>query len=167
MNRNLIALLFFGIFAVLACRKDDEGLQRVDQVLNLYIDSAGIDMLNSNIPGAYTQTAFNDIYGNLDNSPVSFQNKKDSDTVHYMYYVAGARRITLDSVDTYNKTLQSKIALNLRKKKTDTTFMTTRDTLILNYRFTPEVFELSEAYYNGNLVFTKVSGEPNIIRIHK
>lgn len=167
MTRNLFVLFLITLFATSACRKDDEGVQRIDQILHLYIDSAGIDMLNSKIPGAYTQVKLNDVYGTTDNAPVSFQDKKDADTIHYIYYVAGARRIVTDSADSSHKTVQSKIALNLVKQLTDTTFATTRDTLLLNYRFTPEVFELSEAFYNGTQVFTKTAGQPNVIKIHK
>lgn len=167
MIRNVFALFFVAVFAFVACRKDEDSLQKIDQVIHLYIDSAGVDMLNKKIPGAYTQINLFDVYGTIDNAPVTFQDKKDADTIHYIEYIAGAKRRTLDSLDSNHKTLQSKIALRMLKKKTDTTFFTQNDTLILNYSYTPEAFELREAFYNGNKVFTKVAGSPNMIKIHK
>ena len=75
-------------FALISCRNDDSDVQKIDQIIHLYIDSAGQDMLNSNIPGSYVSVQGNDEYGLVDSAPVNFSNKKDADTVNYLEYVA-------------------------------------------------------------------------------
>ena len=167
----MLKKLFFAagvsLFAVLACRNDDSGLQKIDQVVHLYIDSAGQDMLNSSITGSYKSVTLNDLYGTTDNATAPHAMKKDADTVRYIEYVAGAKRRLIDSSDVSNKIYQSKISLNFSVRKPDSTFTTYHDTLVLNYRNSPDIFQLKEAFYNGEPVFTKVEGQPNIIKIHK
>ncbi|MCB4234233.1 hypothetical protein LDL59_01505 [Kaistella anthropi] len=51
-------------------------VQQIDRILQVYIDSAGQDMLNSNLKGGYTNISMNDVYGITDNAPVSFNQKK-------------------------------------------------------------------------------------------
>ena len=167
MKRNLLAVIFVALLAVISCRSEEDSLQQIDQVLHFYIDSAGIDMLNENVSGAYTSYSFNDVYGLSDNAPVSFTEVLDEDSLYYLKYVAGARRIAVDSTDTNHKTLQSKIAMQFVTKINDSVNKIQYDTLVLNYNFTPAVFQIQEAIFNGNTIFTKISGSPNIIKIHK
>lgn len=167
MKRNLLAVIFVALLAVISCRSEEDSLQQIDQVLHFYIDSAGIDMLNENVSGAYTSYSFNDVYGLTDNAPVSFTEVLDEDSLYFLKYVAGARRIAVDSTDTNHKTLQSKIAMQFVTKINDSVNKIQYDTLVLNYNFTPEVFQIQEAIFNGNTIFTKISGNPNIIKIHK
>lgn len=164
MNRILIVL----ILALLSsCRTDDEGLQQVDQITQIYIDSAGQDMLNSKLINSYVSVSMNDDYGDTDNVPVSFTMKKNSDTVNYIEYIAGARRVLIDSADSSKKIYESRIALNMQKKISASSQVLVNDTLILRYVSAPEIFYLNEAWYNKVKVFGKISGQPNIIQVHK
>lgn len=164
--KNLFFTLLMVFFALISCRNDESNLQKIDQIIHLYIDSAGQDMLNSNIPGSYVSVQGNDMYGLLDNAPVNFSNRKDADTVNYLEYLAGARRIGIDAVGDV-KNYESKIALILTKKVNNTTNAVTKDLLTIQYSSTPTSFQVSKVYYNNILKFTKVEGEPNIIKITK
>ena len=164
--KNVFFTLLMVFFALISCRNDDRDVQKIDQIIHLYIDSAGQDMLNSNIPGSYVNVQGNDEYGLVDSAPVNFSNKKDADTVNYLEYVAGARRIGIDSVGD-NKNYESKIALILTKKVNNTTNAVIKDILTIQYSSTPTSFQVSKVYYNNILKFTKVEGEPNIVKITK
>ena len=163
--KNVFFLTIIVFFAFVSCRSDDDSVQRIDQVINLYIDSLGQDMLNSKVPGSYTNSRMNDVYGLTDNAPVSFTIKKDSDTISYIEYLAGAKRIGIDSSGT-SKTYESKVALFLTKKVNDTNRVT-NDTITIQYLSTPELFQVSKLWYNGVLQFTKVEGQPNTVKIVK
>lgn len=164
-NRLLYLFFLFGIF-LLSCRGDEVGIPKIDQVLQLYISENGKDALNTNIPGAY-RVDFNDVYGTKDVAPVSFSTKKDADTVTYIEYVAGAKRILTDSLSPTNRYYQSKIALKLTQQPLTDPAVVVHDTLVLNYHYTDIDFQISEAFYNGTKVFTKILGEPNVIKIVK
>lgn len=163
--KNVFFLTIIVFVAFLSCRSDDDSVQRIDQVINLYIDSLGQDMLNSTVPGSYTSSRMNDVYGLTDNAPVSFTIKKDADTISYIEYLAGAKRIGIDSSGT-SKTYESKVALFLTKKVNDSNKVT-NDTITIQYLSTPELFEVSKLWYNGVLQFTKVEGQPNTVKIVK
>ena len=163
--KNVFFLTIIVFFAFLSCRSDDDSVQRIDQVVNLYIDSLGQDMLNSKVPGSYTNSRMNDVYGLTDNAPVSFTIKKDADTISYIEYLAGAKRIGIDSSGT-SKTYESKVALFLTKKVNDSNRVT-NDTITIQYLSTPELFQVSKLWYNGVLQFTKVEGQPNTVKIVK
>ena len=164
--KNVFFITMIAFFAVLACRSEEDPVQKIDQVINLYIDSLGQDMLNTKIPGSYISSAMNDVYGLLDTTPVSFSIKKDADTINFIEYLAGAKRIAIDSTES-SKTYESKVALFLTKKINDSTRKTTNDTLKIQYLSTPDLFQVSKIYYNDVLQFTKVEGQPNIVRIVK
>lgn len=163
--KNIFFLLVFIFIIVASCRKE-EPLQNIDQIIHLYIDSLGQDMLNKNIPGSYFSVSMNDVDGATDNAPVTVNLKKNADTVSYIEYIAGATRLLTDSVAD-KKMYRSRIALQLFSRINDSTQSITRDTLILYYTYTPEIFQVSSALYNQQLVFTKQNGQPNVIRIHK
>lgn len=164
--KNIFFLGVILLFAFLSCRNDEFGPQKIDQIVQLYIDSANQDMLNARIPGSYIEVRMNDVYGFTDNAPVAFTLKKDADTVNFIEYLAGAKRMGLDSSGE-SKTYQSKIALILRKKVTDSTFEIANDTMVINYQMNPSVFQVSQVWYNNKLEFSKVDGAPNIIKISK
>ena len=164
--KNVFFTLLMVFFALISCRNDESDVQKIDQIIHLYIDSAGQDMLNSNILGSYVSVQGNDEYGLVDSAPVNFSNKKDADTVNYLEYLAGARRIGIDSVGE-QKIYESKIALILTKRITNTTNAIINDTLTIQYTSTPTLFQVSKIYYNNILKFTKVEGEPNIVKITK
>lgn len=165
--KNLLFFAMVTFLAFLSCRNDDDSVQKIDQIINLYIDSAGQDMLNSKISGSYTNIQWNDVNGLVDNSPVSFSLKKDADTVSYIEYLAGAKRILIDSSDANAKIYQSEITFILTKKVTDSTTSSFNENLVLNYVMKPNSFRIENAWYNNKLVFTKVDGQPNIIKITK
>ena len=164
--KNLLFITMIVFFAFLSCRGEEESVQKIDQVINLYIDSLGQDMLNTKIPGSYISSSMNDVYGLTDTAPVSFSIKKDADTISYIEYLAGAKRIGVDSSGT-SKTYESKIALFLTKKINDSTRKTTSDTMTIQYSSTPDIFQVSKIWYNGVLQFTKVDGQPNTVKISK
>jgi len=164
--KNLFFILMIGAFAVLSCRNEDENIQRIDQIIQLYIDSAGQDMLNSKIPGSYTDIKINDVYGLTDTAPVAFSLKKNEDTVSYLEYVAAAKRITIDSTATF-RTYESKLALQLTKKVNDSTNLVTNDTMKIQYQSTPEIFQVSKIWYNNELKFTKTDQLLNVVKISK
>lgn len=166
MKNLFFSFLVLGT-AVLSCRQDTEELQRIDQVVHLYIDSLGQDMLNSKIPGSYFSVTMNDVDGQTDNAPVAVSLRKNEDTLTYIQYTAGATRILTDSVSPEQKTYRSRIALNMTRRINDSTTALTSDTLVLNYLYTAQVFQLSSALYNNVQVFTKADGQPNVIQIHK
>jgi len=164
--KNLFFILMIGAFAVLSCRNEDENIQRIDQIIQLYIDSAGQDMLNSKIPGSYTDININDVYGLTDTAPVAFSFKKNADTVSYLEYVAAAKRITIDSTATF-QIYESKLALQLTKKLNDSTNLVTNDTMKIQYQSTPEIFQVSKIWYNNELKFTKTDQLLNVVKISK
>ncbi|MDQ0476674.1 MULTISPECIES: hypothetical protein [Chryseobacterium] len=163
--KNLFFITLLVFFAFLSCRNEEEPVQKIDQVINLYIDSLGQDMLNAKIPGSYISSSMNDVYGLTDNAPVSVSMKKDADTINYIEYLAGAKRIGIDSSGN-SKTYESKIALQLTKKINNSNRIT-NDTMTVQYQSTPELFQVSKIWYNGVLQFTKVDGQPNTVKIVK
>ena len=164
--KNLFFLMLVAFLGLTSCRNDESDVQKIDQIMQLYIDSLGQDMLNVKLPGSYTTTSMNDVYGLTDNAPVTFSVKKDADTVSFIEYVAGAKRIRIDSTEL-SKTYESKIALTLIKSINDSVKRTTNDTMTIQYRSTPTLFEISKVWYNNVLQFTKVEGQPNVIKISK
>ena len=164
--KNLFFLAMIVFLGFLSCRSDEEAVQKIDQIINLYVDSLGQDMLNAKISGSYISSSMNDVYGLTDSAPVTFSVKKDADTINYIEYLAGAKRIGIDSSESF-KTYESKIALLLTKKINDSTRRSTNDTLTIQYRSTPTLFQVSKIWYNNVLHFTKVEGEPNILKIVK
>lgn len=164
--KNIFSGIFILLLVILSCRSDEEGLQQIDQVLHFYIDSAGQDMLNSTISGSYRNPRFNDVYGATDTAPVSFNLRKNNDTLSYLEYVAGARRIGIDSSGSA-KIYESRIALAFDKPLTDSTFVTVNDTLVLQYSSTPEWFQISKVFYNGAEAMINKTSEANIVEIKK
>lgn len=164
-----IFLLSIGLSAIFSCRNSDDMQQQIDQVIDIYIDSLGQDMLNAKIPGSYTSVTLKDIGGSYDQVPISaggYSLRKDKDTVVYLQYIAGAKRNLIDSVNPGLKKYESDIVLNLTKTVNKLP-KTTIDTLKIQYDWSPEFFQVSKVYFKNNLVFTKQAGQPNIITIVK
>ena len=157
---NLIFSFIIISLAFLSCRNSDDVAQEIDQNLVIYVDSAGIDLLNSKIPNAYSSISFNDINGVTDSAPVSYSLLKDADTINYMKYVSGAKRILIDSSNVNKKIYQSKIALKFTKTTQNSAIYTLNDTMVINYSFSPERFQIDNVIYNNTQVFTKtINGE--------
>lgn len=165
--KRMFFLAFILVVACLGCRNEPEQEQQIDQVLNIYIDSAGQDMLNAKIANSYTSYSLNDVYGETDTAPVSMSLLTDTDTLKYLEYLAGATRILLPTSTNDIQYYQSKIAFNLNKTINSTSTTVANDTLVLDYVMTPSIFRIDKAYYNNQLVFTKGSQESNLIKILK
>lgn len=166
--KNIAFGILVTFFILLSCRGDDDSIQRIDQIFNLYIrSSTGQDLLNARRPGSYTTVTMNDINGVADNAPVNFSLRAAADSIVYIEYIAGARRVTIDSISPENRTYESAIALALTRRVNDTVDIVTNDTLRIRYRWVPTVFEVSQVFYNNQLVFTKQPNVPNVITIVK
>ena len=168
---NIRTLFCFFIMAMLlfSCRGEEESdLQKIDQVINVYLhDNSGVDLLNTNIKGGYTTVSGQDLNADKALQEISgFSVKKDKDTIAYIDYVAGAKKILLDSISPVQKRYQSDFYLNLSKIINKET-VTDTDTVKVEYNWTPTLFQVSKIWYNQKLVFTKVEGQSNIIKIVK
>lgn len=167
--KNVFFILMIIGFAAFSCRGNEEDVQNIDQVVNLYIkDATGKDLLNSKLTGSFFSVALVDLNAERDNVPISsFSLLKDADTVNYIDYAAGAVRILTDSVSATNKTYESDFYINLTKKIDSVNSTLDTDTVKIEYSWTPTLFQISKLYYNGKLKFTKVAGEPNVVTIIK
>lgn len=163
-NIFFAALLTFGLAT--GCRNNEDAFQEIDQVVAIYIDSAGKDMLNPKNLFAYTSVAFNDANGIRVEAPVSFSTYYDQDSIVYIEYVAGAKRVLIDSTSEYKK-YESKIEVHLTTKNNGDTESKFTDTLVLQYLETPQIFRINQAFYNNKVVFVKVDDAHNTIRISK
>ena len=167
--KNIFFVLMIAGFAFISCRGNDDSLQQIDQIINLYYkDASGKDLLNSKLSGTYSSVSFLDLNGITDQVPISsFSLKKTTDTVNYIDYDAGAVRVLQDSVSPENKTYRSDFIVSLTQNATNTTPIIIQDTVKIEYSWTPTLFQISKFYYNKKLVFSKVQGQPNIITIIK
>lgn len=164
--KNIVVLLTVIFVGVISCRSSDENIQDIDQIVRLYIDSAGIDMLNSSDTLAYQSLSFNDVYSDTESSPVSFSSAYDDDTIYYRQYTAGATRSLVDDSDENNLIYESKIALTLATTYNDET-ISTYDTLTLRYTYTPMLFQINQAFYNNQEITMEESDDAHLIKIYK
>ena len=168
MKNIFFTLSVFGFFFI-SCRGSEAEVQQIDQVINLYLkDASGKDLLNTKLSGAYNTVQLLDLNGLTDQVPISsFSLKKDMDTVNYIDYDSGAKRILQDSLSPKNKTYRSDFIISLTKNIDLVNTTTIQDTIKIEYTWTPALFQISKFYYNKKLRFTKVPGQPNIITIVK
>lgn len=162
-------LLLTSIVLLFSCRKEDENdAQKIDQVINVYLhDNSGVDLLNTNIKGGFTTVSGQDLNADKALQAISgFSVKKDKDTVAYIDYVAGATKKLTDSISPAEKYYRSDFYLNLSKIVNKET-VTDTDTVKIEYNWSPTLFQVSKIWYNQKLVFTKVEGQSNIIKIVK
>ncbi|MGG7553277.1 hypothetical protein ACQ7CX_21975 [Chryseobacterium arthrosphaerae] len=148
------------VFALISCKSDDESLQRIDQVMNIYMKSnTNPDLLNAKKSGSYTAYSVNDMLGDRDISPVSIPLKMRPDSTFYMEYISGAKRRKLDSAGTiYYSRMRLTLSRNVNNAP-ENTF----DTLEIRYRNSLEVFQVSQVLYNRKLMFSKEAGAANSI----
>ncbi|WP_294303305.1 hypothetical protein [uncultured Chryseobacterium sp.] len=166
--RNIVFGILVVFFAVLSCRTGDEDLQKIDQILDIYMkNGSGRDLLHQKKDQTYFTYSMNDVFGIKDISPVSSSLRATADSTLFIEYIAGARRIGVDTLDPNNKTYRSLIAISLVKRLNNTIQDTINDTMRIEYRMTPSVFEVSKVYYNDTLRFTKTAGSPNVVTIVK
>lgn len=166
--RNIIFGFLVIFCAFLGCKTDDDDVQRIDQILNIYMkNGAGRDLLNNKKDSTYFTYSMNDVNGIKDLAPVNSSLKATADSTLFIEYIAGARRIGLDSLNPDNKIYHSVITVSLIKRLNNTILDTINDRLEIQYRMTPTVFEVSRVYYNDTLRFTKQDGTPNVVTIVK
>ncbi|MDV7696428.1 hypothetical protein N6B72_05790 [Chryseobacterium soli] len=163
LNQIFTLKLIAVLCLLFSCTRDDDSIQRIDQIMNIYIkNSAGQDLLNSNKAGSFIGYSVNDQNGTSDVAPVSIPLRMTTDSLYYMEYIAGAKRVTLDSVSPENRTYRSNMVLSLRRTINNVTD-TINDTMEIQYRWTPAVFQVSKVIYNGEVKFTKEADAPNSI----
>lgn len=165
--RNIVFGILVIVSALISCGQDEESLQRIDQILNIYMKSdTNPDLLNSKKAGSYTSYSVNDMFGTRDDSPVTIPLRMTTDSVFYMEYIAGAKRRRMDSVSPSNpgtgNSYNSRMMVTLRKTVNNTT-ETTVDTLEIQYRKSPILFQVSKVIYNGKEKFSKEADAPNSI----
>lgn len=163
---------FFGILVILcaflSCRTGDDELQNIDQILNIYMkNKSGRDLFKNKKDSTYFTYTFNDSDAGADIAPVNSSLRATADSTLFIEYIAGAKRIGIDTLNPDNKIYQSRIAVFLLKRLNNTILDTIQDELRIEYRMTPSVFEVSKVYYNDTLRFTKQPGSPNVVTIVK
>lgn len=169
MKKLFLVLTLISI-TLLSCGSDEDSLQKIDQLLNLYIkDSSGNNLLIPNKIGTYSGVSFNDELAVKDIAPVNFTRKEIiADSVYTIEYLAGATRQFVEDDSDGNKIYKSEIRVSLTKKISETqNDPVVQDKLEIFYRSSPNVFEVSRVLYNNQLVFTKVPDQPNVATIVK
>ncbi|KQS89879.1 hypothetical protein [Chryseobacterium sp. Leaf394] len=168
MKKYLWGLSLF-LLALLSCRTDEESLQNIDQIITFYMkNAAGQDLLNPTAVGSYSNITMNDVFGETDNSPVTFSSPAmQADSTYSIQYTAGATRRLLSSDANDNRIYHSQIALKMSQKINDTAFAEVRDTMEIQYRWSPTLFEVSKVLYNKNEVFNKTPTSGNTFTITK
>lgn len=165
--KRQFSLFIFSLLTLLACRSDDDVVQDIDQILNIYIkNDAGQDLLNPKLAAHYTNVALLDLLATTDQKPVSSSIIMDKDSVRYVEYVAGATRLIKDSINENSKSYYSSMIMRLTKI-VDKTPVIDDDTIRIEYNWTPQKFEVSKMWHSNQLVFTKSDTQPNIVNIVK
>ena len=139
----------------------------VERCIRQPVNTAGQDLLNSRIKGSYSTVILQDLLGQKDLQAITgYSFPKDADTVVYMDYPAGAIRLKVDSLSNDNvQTYYSRFVIRLTK--TDAVPPDDFDTIKIEYKSTASLFQISKLWYNNELKFTKVPGQPNIVKIIK
>ncbi|QCX53212.1 hypothetical protein [Elizabethkingia sp. JS20170427COW] len=168
--RNLIALFFIALFFS-ACRNSGgDEMQNIDQILDFFIqDTNGNDLLIPNDSmGYYGRIELFDLNDERINQPISSGITYGIDSTsskNYIQYIAGAKRILVDSSSPQNKTYQSDFMITLKKGFSQA--IADSDTVHIVYTWTPDLFQVSQVKYNNDLVFSKIQGQKNKIVITK
>lgn len=166
--KQKISIFLIAIFSLLACRQDEDSIQHIDQVLDIYVKNAdGKDLLKPKITGNYTNVALLDLLADTDQKPVNSSILIGSDSIRYVEYLAGATRLVRDSVNENSKKYHSEMIMRFTKKITETQNITEDDTIKIEYNWTPQKFEVSKMWHSNKLVFTKSDSQPNIVNIVK
>ncbi|VXC49927.1 hypothetical protein [Chryseobacterium sp. 8AT] len=168
MKKIFLVLTLISL-TLLSCGSDEDSLQKIDQLFNLYIkDSSGNDLLKPTEIGSYTGVTFTDQLAEKDNVNVSYNRKMLTDSTYYLEYLAGATRQFVEDTSDGGKIYKSEIRVSLIKKISETqNAPIVQDKLEIFYRSSPNVFEVSRVVYNNQLVFTKVPDQPNVATIVK
>lgn len=162
--KNLVALgLMLGL---ISCNREAVSGRTIDQNVAIYLDSAGIDLLNAELAQGYQISHITDVLAPRDGVTVGMAASKDASGRHYLYYTAGATRAITGSASE-GQTVQSVIALNFAHKTTSPQKYPVADTLILNYLYNDQVFQIIKASYNGKPVLGKSAAGQNLISVSK
>ena len=169
MNFKVLPVLIISLF-LFSCRGEDvNDLQKIDQIVNLYISNgSGVDLLNKNNTDAYTAIVLQDLNDpNTALKPISnFSIKEDANGIFFMDYASGATKILQSTAGNYPEIYQSEFYINLSKTVNNVT-TTDVDTIKIQYLSEPAHFKVSKIWYNNQLEFTKVGDEANIVKIVK
>lgn len=166
-----ISIILATVVLLFSCRGDNEDdVQIIDQVLMMYVKSStnGQDLLNPKIKNSYSNVTLLDLLDPVvAQKPISGQTfPKDADTIVYMDYAAGAIRLKIDSQSNDSEqTYYSKFLIKFSVK--DAVLPDDYDTIRIEYKSTPSLFQISNLWYNDKLKFTKVPGKRNIVTIVK
>lgn len=168
MKKIFLVLTLISL-TLLSCGSDDDSLQKIDQLLYLYIkDPSGKDLLKPTKIGSYTGVSFTDQLAEKDNVNVNYSRKMLADSTYYLEYLAGATRQFVEDTSDGGKIYRSEIRVSLTKKISETqNDPIVQDKLEIFYRSSSTVFEVSRVLYNNQLVFTKVPDQPNVASIIK
>ncbi|MDO5616295.1 MAG: hypothetical protein Q4G16_08905 [Cruoricaptor ignavus] len=165
MKYTWFTYLFIAL-ALFSCRGENESdLQKIDQILDIYIkNSAGQDLLNREVSGAYYSVELRDLGALRDRVAVSTTRGTDSDTIQYIRYIAGAERTLQDGGTDVYKIYTSAFAVQYR---TSSSAEVQEDRMTIYYEWTPQLFQIRNIDYNGTTIFTKTANLPNTITIVK
>lgn len=152
---------------MISCQREDTPVREIDQVSRIYIDSAGIDMLNDSLNISYKTRRYYDALGLTDNAAVSLQLKQNKNGRYFLEYTAGAVRKALPT--EHSPTIvRSIIAFQMAyPAHTTASILPIQDTLILDYRFSDAEFRLISARYNGKEALHGKEENAHRIEIHK
>lgn len=165
--KQIFPFLILALVTLFSCRQDEETLQNIDQVLNIYVkDASGKDLLNSKIKTNYSNVALLDLLAKTDQQPVNTVILADKDSVRFVEYVAGATRLIKDSINKDSKSYYSSMIMRFTKIENDKPVVDD-DTIRIEYQWTPQKFEVSKMYHSNRLVFIKSASQPNIVSIVK
>lgn len=168
--KKLFPLLMLFALTLFSCGSDDEDLQKIDQIMNFYIqDASGNNLLIPNKIGSYSVVAFNDELAPRDDAPISMSRKEVIlDSIYNLEYIAGATREFVNDAADGSKIYRSLLEVSLTKKISDTqNEPVVIDSMEIFYKSSPSVFEVSRVLYNNQQVFSKVQGQPNAVTITK
>ena len=152
---------------MISCQREDIPVREIDQVSRIYIDSAGIDMLNDSLSISYKTRRYYDALGLTDNAAVSLQLKQNKNGRYFLEYTAGAVRKILPT--EHSPTIvRSIIAFQMAYPAHATaSILPIQDTLILDYRYSDTEFRLIRARYNGKEALQGKEENAHRIEIHK
>lgn len=158
--------LFSFLFLLMSCSTEDDNIQKIDQVLKIYIeDQDGQNLLNKDLEGGFSSVQMFDIGGEFTSQALKgYSLKKDSLDQQYIEYVAGGTR-NLIGENSEGKKYQSDFIIAYFI--TGQTEPVDIDELTLQYVNTPLVFRIEKISQNGVTIFTKKDDEPNIVKIVK
>ena len=163
--KNILSI-FSLIFLLVSCGSDEDNVQRIDQVLKIYIQNQqGQNLLNKDLEGGFSSVQMFDLGGEFTSQVLKgYSVKKDSLDQQYIEYAAGGTRNLVGEIAS-GQIYQSDLAIAYFI--TGQTEPVAADELTLQYIHSPILFQIQQINQNGVTIFTKKDGEPNIVYIVK